>query len=141
MDSDEENENQQFSLHTKATDIWSFGMLVYACYHILFHVLVLCTYVTQEIMTEKVPYFRFPSFLEVVVITVILKKILPEEPVAMSDGLRALWGICMKCWAHIPEQRATIRDDIKDLSQIDLAIQERAEVRTARSTCFAIHGP
>ena len=82
-------------------------------------------------MTEEVPYYRKKQ--EVSVFKKIMEKALPDKPIKMSDGLQSLWNICTKCWNHVVEHRATIREVSFDLSQIHLTIRERATFRPRKS--------
>ena len=84
-------------------------------------------------MTGEVPYYRYTNVLEAAMVRDILEKKLPEKPDEMSDGLRLLWNICMRCWTHVAEDRATIQEVSSELSQINLTIRERAKFKTRKA--------
>jgi serine/threonine protein kinase len=96
----------EHEFHTKATDVWAFGMVVYVriitfCYEWL----SLLT-VSQEALSGKIPFENCRS--EVQVMMSIMSRKLPAKP---EDGrvlgkvFDLLWSCCCACWSHNPAER------------------------------------
>jgi len=79
--------------HTKMSDIWAFGMILY------------------ELLSGQVPYFRKKT--DVNVSLAITRGELPDRPPldeALSHLSDVLWGICRRSWEQVPGNRPTAGD-------------------------------
>jgi len=100
--------------HTKATDVWAFGMTVY------------------EFLTYEIPYHHLDSASEV--LRQMTKGRLPPAPNFSSDPDLAraehyLWSLCERCWALNPKRRPLMKDlekEISDFVRMETAQDARA---------------
>ncbi|KLO08492.1 hypothetical protein SCHPADRAFT_944406 [Schizopora paradoxa] len=75
--------------HTKETDIWAFGMVVY------------------ELLTKTVPFDYLKHNIHVVL--AITSNRLPSQPTSLDDkDGQLLWSLCERCWSKNPRDRPDI---------------------------------
>ncbi|KAI5121783.1 hypothetical protein M0805_009594 [Coniferiporia weirii] len=87
-------------IHTKASDIWAFGMTVY------------------EVITQQRPYAHLKADQRVIL--AIIRGELPTRPVSIgekSSTLGMIWTICEDCWKTDPDDRVAIDEIISRLNQ------------------------
>ncbi|KAI5121784.1 hypothetical protein M0805_009595 [Coniferiporia weirii] len=85
--------------HTKASDIWAYGMTIY------------------EILTKQRPYAHLKADQRVIL--AIIRGELPSRPDhnEHSPALEDIWRICEDCWKTDPEDRITISEIILRMEQ------------------------
>jgi len=84
--------------HTKATDVWAYGMLVY------------------ELLTGDVPFANLKN--DFLVAMEIINGQKPSDPPSLStrnSDTIALWSICQSCWERAPTNRPAIEQISNDL--------------------------
>ena len=99
-----EDEDSGYEFHTKETDIWAFGMIIYVGFLFLTTRLV-STHHKQELLIGKIPFYNLS---ESAAIMAIYLNRLPEKPRAEEcsfEYLDDLWNICQLCWARKPAKR------------------------------------
>ncbi|KAI5118218.1 hypothetical protein M0805_004706 [Coniferiporia weirii] len=89
-------------IHTKASDIWAYGMTVY------------------EIISKQRPYAHLKADQRVIL--AIIRGELPSRPDSVIGQLPALedvWAICEDCWKTDPDERITIKQVISRLDKLN----------------------
>jgi len=112
--------------HTKETDVWAFGTIVY------------------ELLAHEVPYHHLDDANEV--IWHIFKGQLPQQPEFSSDSEiaraeRYMWSLCERSWILDPERRPSMKDlekDISDFVRMETAQDANAEDGTVVSLAFLL---
>ncbi|KAI5120414.1 hypothetical protein M0805_006915 [Coniferiporia weirii] len=100
------NLDRELNVHSKASDIWAFGMTI----------LVL--------LTKKRPYSHLSSdFLVIVAIMRGELPPIPEDYETWSGHYKDLWKLCARCWNLAPLERPTV----SDVSSILRSFSGRAE--------------
>ena len=93
--------------HTKQSDIWAYGMILYVSKRSYSVIMCLLTE-NQEILTGKVPYNKLTNDLQVVM--AIISGRLPENPRWTDVESNRLWRICERCWDKDPVGRPSTKD-------------------------------
>jgi serine/threonine protein kinase len=99
------------------TDVWAFGMTVYAsCLRNLF--ILIMTIFVQEILTGERPFEHLAG--DVFVILAISRGELPPVPEDLDtkpDHSWKLWELCKKCWTKKPRLRPSMSDILKHVNK------------------------
>ncbi|KAI5119220.1 hypothetical protein M0805_007731 [Coniferiporia weirii] len=90
--------SEEYTKHTKATDVWSFGMTLY------------------EILVGEVPYAHIRN--DYGVVGAVSSKILPTRPISLNtwpEHRQELLKICNPCWTLEPQLRVSMSDVVRDI--------------------------
>jgi serine/threonine protein kinase len=92
--------------HTKATDVWAFGMVVYVRINITYCECFGLLTVSQEALSGKIPFENCRSEVQVMM-SVMSRKLpaKPEDGMGLGKLFGVLWECCCSCWGHNPAER------------------------------------
>jgi len=83
------NEGNEIGGHTKESDVWAYGMVLY------------------ELLTGRVPFYHLKNDLQASF--AIANGQLPSQPSTVEDAShRFLWSICLQCWRSSASDRPGI---------------------------------
>jgi serine/threonine protein kinase len=98
-------------LHTKATDVWAFGMVVYVRIGMACCEWLSLLTAPQEALSGKIPFENCRS--EIHVIMSVISRKLPAKPEGgrvLGKVFDLLWECCCACWSHDPAERPRMAD-------------------------------
>ena len=125
-----EGKSSGHPFHTKATDVWAFGLVVYVCATRPANASSTLT-ACQEAMAGNIPFYTHSDAQAVVS---IMNRKLPDKPKSRrisGSGLELLWGCCNACWKHDPARRPTVTG-VRDF----LEMKEPVNVSWRRASPF-----
>ncbi|KAI5115408.1 hypothetical protein M0805_001221 [Coniferiporia weirii] len=88
-------ETENYTKHSKASDVWAFGMTIY------------------ELLAQERPYAHITT--ETGVIVNVMNRKLPSRPKNLSKRTHAVWDLCQACWKFNPRLRISMADVVKKL--------------------------
>ena len=90
--------------HTKSSDVWAFGMVLYVCTRSIS--IEGFVNVIQEALSGEAPYHTMQNEAQVV-ISIINDKLPAKPEVSRESGthFEMLWGCCLICWRKDPKAR------------------------------------
>jgi serine/threonine protein kinase len=105
----------EHQFHTKATDVWAFGMVLYVRALLSPSSNMYSFHYIQELIARNVPFFNLTH--EPVVMMAIIHGERPTDlnGVQWNEGVELLWGICERCWFINPAERPQISNILEEL--------------------------
>jgi serine/threonine protein kinase len=97
---------QKHEYHTKATDVWAFGMVVYVRIRISCFEYSCLLIVSQEALSGDIPFKDSRNDAQVMMSIVSgTLPAKPEERRAQGEVFERLWRCCLDCWVRDPAKR------------------------------------
>jgi serine/threonine protein kinase len=96
---------REHEFHTKATDVWAFGMVILVCINSLLQ-FARSLIALQEALSGKVPFQNCRN--EVQVMMLVMNGKVPNKPEGgrcTGKYFDALWDCCCCCWSHNAAER------------------------------------
>ncbi|KAI5115606.1 hypothetical protein M0805_009283, partial [Coniferiporia weirii] len=103
-------EIEEYTKHTKESDVWAFGMTVY------------------ELLAKERPYAHLSY--EAMVMFYVIRRRLPKPPASFdtwSKKKKEAWGICESCWTFDPKQRITMASVVEKLKALSSTADEETQ--------------
>ncbi|KAI5119294.1 hypothetical protein M0805_008209 [Coniferiporia weirii] len=94
-------ESEKYTKHTKESDVWAFGMIVY------------------ELLSKERPYAHIT--IDVQVTISLIRKLLPGRPASFETWPRRrkrVQDVCQSCWNIEPKLRITMARVVKELKSL-----------------------
>ena len=104
-DDSDSNSSSSHDFHTKESDVWAYGMVLYvrSSAYLFFFFGNTNDNLTKELLTRKLPYYQAKNEAQIVK-TITSDKYYPIKPREMGSNEWA-WDICVKCWNKSPKER------------------------------------